>query len=287
MESTITLSSGHKVWTDTVGQGPGLPLLLLHGGPGAGHDYLEPLGELGAERPVVFYDQLGCGRSDIPQNPLLWTIERFADELQEVRDILGLEHCHIFGQSWGGWLALEYILRNPVGLASVVLSSTSASIPQFSNECEKLLKQLPEVDRAALKKYGGLGEFAHPKYVAAEETFYKRHLCRLPEWPSCLQRSIENLHRTPVYEAINGPNEFTTIGNLRYWDRTEELRNIAVTAMITCGRYDELGPVCAETLRSGIKGSLMQVFQESSHVAHLEEKEKFLGCMSKFLRAHD
>ena len=287
MESIITLSSGHKIWTNTVGKGPGLPLIVVHGGPGAGHDYLEPLGELGVERSVVFYDQLGCGRSDVPDNPLLWTIERFADELHEVRDILGLESCHILGQSWGGWLALEYVLRKPVGLASVVFSSTSASIPEFSSECEKLLKELPEPDRAALKKYGDRGEFDHPEYLAAEETFYKRHLCRLQEWPPCLQRSVANLHHTHVYEAINGPNEFTTIGNLRYWDRTADLHTISTPVMITCGRYDELGPACAETLHSGIEGALMQVFEESAHVAHLEETEKFLECVSNFLKNHD
>ena len=116
MESRLTLRNGHKVWTKIVGDGSGIPLLLLHGGPGAGHDYLEPLAALGDERPVIFYDQLGCGKSDIPDNSALWTIERFADEVDEVREQLGIDRCHLLGQSWGGWLGLEYVLRIPPGL---------------------------------------------------------------------------------------------------------------------------------------------------------------------------
>jgi len=287
MESTITLGNGHNIWTNVVGGGPGLPLLLLHGGPGAGHDYLEPLAALGAERSVVFYDQLGCGKSDIPENPALWTIERFADEIQEVRSKLGIERCHLLGQSWGGWLGIEYLLREPPGVASVVLASTSASIPEFSGECERLIGELSEAHRIALRNYGERGEFEHPDYIAAVEVFYQQHVCRLSEWPDCLIRTVENLHHTPVYAAINGPNEFTTIGNLRYWDRTPELQKISIPVLITCGRYDELGPRCAQTLQVGIKGSSLRVFEESAHVAHIEETEKYLECISTFLKTHD
>ena len=176
MERQLELSSGHKVWTKTVGDGPGLPLLLLHGGPGAGHDYLEPLEALGSDRPVIFYDQLGCGKSEKPENRALWTIERFADEVQEVRDALGIERCHILGQSWGGWLGIEYMLRQPVGLQSFVLAATSSSIPQFSAECDRLISELPEEHRKALEYHGARGEFEHEAYAAAEEEFYGRHL---------------------------------------------------------------------------------------------------------------
>jgi len=287
MESRLTLRNGHKVWTKIVGDGSGIPLLLLHGGPGAGHDYLEPLAALGGERPVIFYDQLGCGKSDIPDNSSLWTIERFADEVDEVREQLGIDRCHLLGQSWGGWLGLEYVLRKPPGLTSVVLASTSASIPEFSAECARLINELPESERIALQTYGERGDLKHPDYIAAEELFYQRHLCRLSEWPDCLLRTIENLLHTPVYSAINGPNEFTTIGNLRYWDRTADLAKISMPVLITCGRFDELGPRCAQTLHAGISGSEIQVFEHSAHVAHIEEREKYLECVAGFLRAHD
>jgi proline-specific peptidase len=287
MEKHVVLKNGYTVWTETVGNGAGLPLLLLHGGPGAGHDYLEPLKALADDRPIIFYDQLGCGKSDIPDNKALWTIERFADEVDEVREMLGLVRCHILGQSWGGWLGVEYMLRKPSGLASFVLASTSASIPQFSKECERLIADLPEEHRAALSHYGNLGEFDHPDYAAAEEVFYRRHLCRLDDWPDCIMRSIENLHHTPVYEVINGPNEFTTIGNLRYWDRTECLPEISCPVLITCGKYDELGPRCARTLHTGIPNSVMEVFEHSAHVPHIEETDKYVDCVRRFLRLHD
>ena len=287
MGSHITLSNGHRIWTHTVGDGPGAPLLLLHGGPGAGHDYLEPMGGLGAQRPVVFYDQLGCGKSDIPDNRALWTIERFADEVAEVRQILGLERCHILGQSWGGWLAIEYLLRQPDGVASAVLASTSASIPEFSAECARLIDELPEPHRTALIERGAAGEYEHDEYLAAEEVFYQRHLCRLAPWPDPILRSIENLHHTPVYDAINGPNEFTTIGNLRYWDRRPDLARIATPVLVTCGRHDELGPACATTLTQGIPDAREQIFEDSAHVAHLEETDAYLDCVETFLKAHD
>ena len=287
MERRLELSSGHEIWTKTVGDGSGIPLLLLHGGPGAGHDYLEPLEALGSDRPVIFYDQLGCGKSGKPVSRALWTIERFADEVQEVRDALGIQRSHILGQSWGGWLGIEYMLRQPVGLQSFVLASTSSSIPQFSAECDRLIAELPEENRKALEYHGARGEFEHEAYAAAEEMFYRRHLCRLEEWPNCMLRSIENLHHNTVYESINGPNEFTTIGNLRYWNRTSDLDQIKIPVLITCGRYDELGPACAATLQTGIPNSETVVFEESAHVAHIEEPEAYRKTVSEFLTRHD
>ena len=287
MECWHELSNGYKVWTKTVGDGLGLPLLLLHGGPGGGHDYLEPLEALSCDRPVIFYDQLGCGKSDIPENRALWTIERFADEVQEVREALGLKRCHMLGQSWGGWLGIEYMLRQPAGLQSFVLASTSASVPQFSAECDRLISELPQEHKEALQYHGARGEFEHEAYTAAEAVFYSRHLCRLEEWPDCILRTVENLHHNTVYETINGPNEFTTIGNLRYWDRTPDLEQIKIPVLITCGRHDELGPACATTLHEGISNAEMVIFEKSAHVSHIEESEAYRELISQFLAQND
>ena len=275
---------GHRVWYRRVGEG-GVPLLLLHGGPGSGHDYLEPLAGLGKNRAVIFYDQLGCGRSDQPDDPSLWRIERFVREVDTVRAALGLDRVHILGQSWGGWLAIEYMLSAPGGVEGLVLASTSASIPQFVAEASRLIGALPEAVGEAIRRFEAAGEFDHPDFVAAVEVFYKRHLCRLDPWPDALLRSVKNLegggHR--VYNTINGPTEFTVIGNLKDWDRIGRLGEITVPTLITVGRHDEITPACAETIHRGIAGSRLAVFENSAHCAHLEEPDAYLATVDAFL----
>jgi len=273
---------GYRVWYRRVGGG-GVPLLTLHGGPGAGHDYLESLEALAADREVVFYDQLGCGRSDRPDDPALWRMERFVSEVDAVRRALGLERVHLLGQSWGGWLAIEYMLSRPRGVLGLVLASTSASISQFVSEAERLKAVLPSEVYETLRRYERAGELHHPDYEEAVMEFYRRHLCRLDPWPESLVRTVENLEGNPVYETMNGPNEFFVIGNLKDWDRTGRLGEIGVPTLVTVGRYDEITPACAETIHRGIPGSEMRIFEQSAHVAHLEETEAYVEAVAGFL----
>jgi proline-specific peptidase len=273
---------GHQVWYRSVGTG-GIPVLTLHGGPGAGHDYLEPLQELAAGRSVIFYDQLGCGKSDQPDDRSLWRIDRFVAEVETVRDALGLQQVHLFGHSWGGWLAIEYMLSRPQGVASLILASTSTSLPQFVAETTRLKSELPSEIRQTLQRYEALGDYHHPDYEAAVLEFYKSHLCRLDPWPETLLRSVENLDGNAVYETMNGPNEFIVIGNLKTWERTNRLAEISVPTLITAGRYDELTPACAETLHRGIPHSHRVIFEESAHLAYLEEPDKYRQVLADFI----
>ena len=282
-EGMIELESGFKIWFRCVGDGDATPLLLLHGGPGAGHDYLEPLDELADTRRVVFYDQLGCGKSERPDDVGLWTLERFVREVDEVRAALGLESVHLLGQSWGGWLGIEYMLSQPAGVQRLVLASTSASMPQYKAETRRLREDLPVDVQQALDKYEALGDYHNPEYEEAVMAFYQKHVCRLPEWPDCVMRTVANLENNPVYETMNGPNEFTTIGNLKDWDRTERLNEIQVQTLITVGQYDEVTPACAETLRAGIPNSRLVVFEDSAHLAHVEEQARYLEVVRDFL----
>ncbi len=282
-EGFVELENSFKVWYQRLGDAGATPLLLLHGGPGAGHDYLEPLGKLADTRPVVFYDQLGCGKSDRPDDVGLWTVDRFVREVDEVRVALGLESVHLLGQSWGGWLGIEYMLSQPAGVERLVLASTSASMPQFEAETRRLRKELPAEVQQVLNKYEALGDYHNPEYEKAVEAFYQKHVCRLPEWPECVLRTVANLENNPVYETMNGPNEFTIIGNLREWDRIERLSEIRVPTLITVGHYDELTPACAETLRAGIPDSRLVVFENSSHLAHVEEEARYLEVVRDFL----
>ena len=278
---------GGQVWYKVVGSGESVPLLTLHGGPGGGHDYLEPLNALASERPVVFFDQLGCGKSDTPDDVSLWRIDRFVDEVTAVRDALGLDRIHLLGHSWGGWLAIEYMLGAPSGVVSLTLASTSASIPQFVYEAGTLISELPREMAETMRRLEAEGDFENPEFEAGMMEFYKRHLCRLDPWPDPIMRSLENLDGNIVYETMNGPTEFTVIGNMKDWNRIEKLGEIVAPTLITCGRYDELTPACSRTLRQGIMNSRMHVFERSAHMAHLEETESYLQILSEFLRDFD
>ena len=231
-ERMIALANGHQIWTRTVPGGPGLPLLILHGGPGAGHDYVEPYEALARDRPVIFYDQLGCGRSDKPDNRALWTIERFADEVDEVRTALGLTRCHLLGQSWGGMLAVEYLLRQPAGVQSAVLASGAASMPEIASDLPNLIALMLPEDQTALRVHTKNGTFDDPEFQAASQRFYQKFMCRLDPWPDCLMRTVANSTGNPSAEAILGPSEFEILGNLRYWNRIPDLGGIAVPTLI-------------------------------------------------------
>ncbi len=278
--------TGGGVWSARMGPREGMPVLLLHGGPGAASYYMEPLAERLAEhRPVIVYDQLGCGRSDRPDDPSLWTVDRAVEELDQVRAALGLHRCHLLGQSWGGWLAIEYMARGPEGIERLVLASTSSSIPQFMAGARGLIEALPEPHRCVLIDLGAAGEYDHPDYQAAVAEFYRRHLCRLDPWPEAMLRSSEQMDGNQVYLTMNGPTEFDVIGSLREWDRTADLHRIGVPTLVTCGRYDEITPACSETITQGIAGARMHVFEKSAHCAHLEEPDAYAALVEDFLSA--
>ena len=276
---------GGRVWYQRLGDGPGTPVLMLHGGPGAAHYYLRPFAErLARTRPVILYDQLGCGRSDQPDDPSLWTFDRFVTEVDTVREALGLVRCHLFGQSWGGWLAIEYLCRGTTGVERVVLASTSASVPQFTDEARTLIEALPEPARTTLIELGQRGEYDHPDYREAVLVFYRRHLCRLDPWPDAMQRTADAIDGNQVYLTMNGPTEFDVIGEqLRDWDRTADLGRITIPALVTCGRYDEITPACSETITAGIPNARMVVFEDSAHCAHLEELPRYTDEVVAFL----
>ena len=193
----------------------------------------------------------------------------------------------MLGHSWGGWLAIEYMLGAPSGVVSLTLASTSASIPQFVYEAGKLISELPREMAETMRRLEAEGDFENPEFEAGMMEFYKRHLCRLDPWPDPIMRSLENLDGNIVYETMNGPTEFTVIGNMKDWNRIEKLGEIVAPTLITCGRYDELTPACSRTLRQGIMNSRMHVFERSAHMAHLEETESYLQILSEFLRDFD
>jgi proline-specific peptidase len=285
-EGTIPFR-GHETWYRVVGDGeaPGkLPLLCLHGGPGACHDYLESLERVAETgRRAVFYDQLGCGKSS-RSGESLWNVETFVEEVGAVREALGLDRTHLFGSSWGGMLAMEYALTKPSGLASLVLSSSPASIPLWAAEANRLRSELPEDVQRVLDEHEAAGTTDSPVYEAATLEFYGRHVCRLDPWPDGILRSFAQLEENPgVYLYMQGPNEFVITGTLSDWDITGRLGEIGVPTLVTSGRHDEFTPKQAEIVHGAIPGSEWIVFEDSSHMQFAEEPERYLEVLDEFL----
>lgn len=278
---------GYKVWYGIVGENEEgkLPLLCLHGGPGAPHDYLEPVGILAQTgRRVIFYDQLGTGNSDHPHKPEMWAVDLFVEEVGVVRQALGLERVHILGQSWGGMLAMEYALTKPKGLASLILADAPASIPQWISEIGRLRSQLPEEVQQTLRKHEEEGTTSDPSYQEAAFVFYRSHLCRLNPFPQGLQRTYDKLMQDPeVYYTLWGPSEFHVTGTLKNWNIVNRLEEIHVPTLLLSGRYDEATPEVVETVHRGIKGSEWIIFENSSHMPHLEESERYIQVLADFL----
>jgi proline-specific peptidase len=288
-EQTGTVAvAGGRVWFRRLGSGDLLPLLILHGGPGAASYYLEPFAErLAQRRPVVVYDQLGCGRSEKPDDPSLWTFDRACQEVDDVRHGLGLERCHLLGQSWGGWLSIEYLTRGADGIESAVFASTSASIPQFVDEARRLIREMPEPARTTLIELSARGAYDDPSYKDAVAQFYRRHLCRLDPYPEAIERTLAELDGNQVYLTMNGPTEFDVIGSLRTWDRTTDLGRITMPTLATVGRHDEITPACSQTIVDGIPDARMVVFEQSGHFSHEEEPERYVAVVADFLDCVD
>lgn len=279
---------GYNVWYRTVGDRdePGkLPLICLHGGPGAPHDYLEPLEAMAVTgRRVILYDQLGCGNSDQPHNPSMWTVDLFVEEIDVVRRALGLERVHILGHSWGGMLAMEYALTQPSGLASLVVADSPASMSQWVSEANRLRAELPPEVQQTLLEHEAAGTVDSPEYQEATMVFYRRHLCRLDPFPECVNRTFEKLGQNPeVYHTMNGPSEFHIIGALKEWNIVSRLAEIRVPTLVIGGRYDEATPAITETVHRGIPGSEWVIFENSSHLPHVEESERYLQVLGEFL----
>ena len=271
-----------RVWYRSVGEG-GVPLLCLHGGPGMTHNYIDSLEDLADRRRVIFYDQLGCGRSDRPDDTSLWTVPHFVRELEAVRGALGLERFHLFGSSWGGMLAMQYVLDyRPASLVSLLMSGSPASMPRWVQGCQELLAELPAEVREVIEHHEAQGFTSCPEYVAAVNVFYQRHLCRSRPWPAGLERTFAEMSPV-VYETMNGPSEFTVTGRIRDWDVFDRLVEIKVPSLVMGGRHDEIREDQLLDIHRGIAGSELVIFEESGHTPFHDERELFMATVNEFL----
>jgi len=275
--------TGGKVWYRVVGAGQAIPILLLHGGPGFSSHYLDRLRLLSDERPVVFYDQLGAGRSERPADVTLWRVERFVEELAQLRKTLGLTRVHILGHSWGTQLAVDYLLTKPKGVRSVVLSSPALSIPRWIQDADRLRKTLPVEMQAVMGRHERAGTTDSEEYQGVMMAYYKRYLCRLDPWPKEVEDSFASFNPA-VYGTMWGPSEFYATGSLKDYDRTPRLRELLLPVLFTAGRYDEATPETARWCHELAPGSSFVVFESSAHLAMVEETDRYVAVIREFIR---
>jgi L-proline amide hydrolase len=275
---------GYRTWYRIVGDldSATTPLLALHGGPGSTHNYFAPLGGLADQRPVVLYDQIGCGNSDRPTD-IEWSVDVFRDEVAAVRDQLGLERIHLLGTSWGGMLAQEHVLSGASGIVSLILSSTLANLALWSEEQLKLKAQLPAEVIEVLDRHEAAGTYDDPEYEEAMQVYMDRCFYRGAQ-PRPELEAMARGRAPDVYRAMQGPNEWTTTGALKGWDTRDRLHEIAVPTLVVRGAYDMCTAPIAAELVNGIDGAREVVLESSSHTPVLEETDCYLEVVSGFTR---
>ncbi|MDQ6941286.1 MAG: proline iminopeptidase-family hydrolase [Candidatus Eremiobacteraeota bacterium] len=277
---------GGRVWYRIVGNGPGTPLLLLHGGPGAPSYYLESLAVLADERPVIFYDQLGAGRSDRPNDPRLWTVRRFTRELAQVRTALHLRRVHLLGHSWGAQLAVEHALTGATGIRSMTLAGPSLSLPLWLKAAARLRMQLPASVRATLARSEKAGTTASKAYQDAVNVYYGKHLSLTNPPPSAAVNTNANFGEQ-VYATMWGPSEFYATGSLKTYDVTSRLHELRMPVLFTCGRFDEATPAMVASFQRLVPHARLAVFEHSAHLTMIDEPVHYASTVRAFLHDAD
>lgn len=281
----VPISGGFHVWTRKFGEGP-IKVFVLHGGPGANHEYLEVFAEelppKGVE--VYLYDQLGSYYSDQPDDLSLWNVNRFREEVEEVRQFLGLEQFYLLGQSWGGFLGIEYALKYPHHLKGLIISNMTASIPSYVKSINALRELMPADQVQVMKEYEARGDYEAPEYMALMDELYQRHICRLSPWPEPVVRGFAHINPA-VYNTMQGANEFVVTGTFKDWDRWADLHKIQVPTQLLVGRHDTMAPSDIEEMGRRIPNSRVGICENGSHLAMWDDRDAYFTYLLNFL--HD
>ena len=280
----IQLSNGYRVWTKRVGRGP-IQILTLHGGPGCTHEGFECFEDFFSQDQfqIIYYDQLGSHYSDQPDDLSLWTLDRFCEEVEEVRQALGLENFYLYGQSWGGLLAIEYALKYQHHLKGLILSNITASVQSYVEYLNFLRTELPLSVQKRLQAYEDAHDFLNPAYekIMFEEV-YSLYLCRIKPWPEPFLRTFRHLNHK-VYQTMQGPNEFVFTGNLKNWNRWNDLSTILTPTLIISGRHDTMNPRDIEKMGQLIPQSQVKICENGSHLAMYDDQETYFQALHNFL----
>jgi proline iminopeptidase len=283
-----------NVWTKKVGDSPTMKVLLLHGGPGATHEYMLPMAEFLPEAgiEVYLYDQLGSYFSDQPDDPDLWQIPRFVDEVEQVRQALGLgpDNFYLYGQSWGGILAMEYALAHGDALKGLVISNMMASAPLYQKYADEVL--MPQIDPdvlAEIKAFEAAEDYHNPRYMELlMEHHYVHHVLRAPadQWPAELVAAFEHIN-PDIYVLMQGPSELGISGRLEEWDRTADLASIEAPTLVIGARYDTMDPEHMEWMANEIPNGRYLYCPNGSHAAHYDDQEIYMDGLIRFIKDVD
>jgi proline iminopeptidase len=276
---------GGRIWYKVTGHGTGTPVILLHGGPGYSSFYLKPFEDLGDDRPVVRYDQLGGGKSTRTSDTTTFTIPHFVAELDSLRRSLGYDRVHLMGHSWGTILAVEYYLAHPEHVASLTLGSAALDIPAWERNAKRLVATLPDSDQKAIRTREAEGKFDAPDYQAALGAFYDRYVWRHP-----VKADLDSLMGTVnegIYNYMQGPSEFTITGTLKRYDVTKRLKEIKVPTLYTVGEFDEADPPTIKRFARMTPGAKVIVLPGAAHLTPWDARDENVKAVREFLRGVD
>lgn len=283
----IDVGNGLGVWTKHVGSTTGPQVLTLHGGPGLPHFYLECFEDFLPQAGIGYwyYDQLGCGFSDQPSDTSLWTIERYTDEVEYVRRVLGQERLILFGHSWGGMLAIEYALKYPQFVRALVVSNMAASIESYLAHLDTLRRQLPVEQQRALEALEKAGDFESKAYQELMwGVLYRRHICRLDEWPEPVNRAVRCISE-PIYHTMQGTDEFHVTGNMLGWDRWKDLAKIQAPTLVIGARYDTMSTEDIVRMGRLLPNGRSVICDSGSHLAMYDQQTFYFDNLVSFLKS--
>ncbi len=290
-DKTLPLGEGHlavpggSLWYTVSGMSKGIPVVLLHGGPGMSSYYLKPFEELGNDRQVVRYDQLGSGKSQKIADTALFTIDHFVEDLESLRSHLGVDKWHVFGHSWGTILAIEYYRLHPGHVASLTLGGACLDIPAYAQRARELLATLPDSSQRAIRKAEARGKYDDPGFQSAMGQFYDLYLWRHP-----VKEDVDSMYATyneAMYNYMQGPSEFTITGTLKGYSATALLPQISVPALFTVGEFDEVGPELVKGFAAATPGAQFFQFAGSAHMTPWDAHDENVRVVREFLCSVD
>lgn len=276
--------TGGKVWYRIVGEGNNTPIILLHGGPAIPSYYLNPLTELGNDRPVIFYDQLGCGRSYLDIDTTLMTIESYVEQLEELRIALGINEFYLYGSSWGTMLGIDYYLKYPTGIKAIIFSSPCLSSKRWSIDADTLISTLPDSIQVAIQTNLKNRSFDSPEYLRAADVYYKNFVTRTPS--ADIDSSFARMNKD-VYEYMWGPSEFIALGTLKDYDQTNRLGEVKVPTLFIGGEYDEARPATVKYYQSLVAGSSFAMMKNAGHFTMQDNPQQDIQAIRHFLGTVD